>query len=602
MMKIKQYEKRNILILILLMIVAYAFLLIGVINSNPMHTTSDEFGGLVGAAHLAGLDWSGVISNSGYYGFGWYSLFFWLFKITDSPFIIYRTIIIVTALLKVLIIPIAYYILKNYLDIMDKYYLYSISFLMPFLHTSTVGVVSNEYILELLIWISMFLMCKSVSAKNRKQSILYTLLLAVVCFYSFFIHTRALTLIIALIIVYFVYAIIKKDRTTIIIIGGLPIFYIVSQKLIWIYQKNIYGVSDSAVRNGSVSVSNNFNLLDKDVWDVWFRMVIGMINTENIITGGLFIVGIVAFIYYLRCLIIRKHINFSIQGNMIFATSVLCIGATITAFLVSSWFEGMLYTWGIPSASNQYSYKGLMYVRYWNIYVPVFLLCTFSLLSKIETKKIIRLTALISIILHIIYIYKIVPLVQNNGNCASFLYGIGHYTENLQISSDYYLKCILISLSIEIIEFMLTQTKHCKYAIIISIVFMMSFHFTEQTEYNFEIKSRISSKIDASYHQKEELEKQGIDIGTIYLNDESGVTDNNWKIYSIAQFYFNRYTLQLELPKKMNDNDIIISTNKSNMIEKMYKTINCYVLDENEVWYTNLDLQNFEDNQGEYNE
>ena len=58
-----KHERRNIIII---MIIAYAFLLIGVIDSKPMHTTTDELGGLVSAAYFAGLDWSG--GNGGYDG------------------------------------------------------------------------------------------------------------------------------------------------------------------------------------------------------------------------------------------------------------------------------------------------------------------------------------------------------------------------------------------------------------------------------------------------------------------------------------------------------------------------------------------------------
>ena len=119
---------------------------------------------------------------------------------------------------------------------------------------------------------------------------------------------------------------------------------------------------------------------------------------------------------------------------------------------------------------------------------------------------------------------------------------------------------------------------------------MMVFHLNEQVEYNLTIKEQISSKITASYYKKCELEKQKIELGTIYLNDETRGTDTNWKIYSVAQFYFNRYTLQMELPQEIEENDVIISTNKSQVVEETFNDINCYVLDDNEIWYTYLNI------------
>jgi hypothetical protein len=72
------------------MILIYVILSIEVWDSYPMYMSTDELGTIVGAVELAGLDWSNDIKNSGYYGFVYYSLFFFVFKITDDPIIIYR--------------------------------------------------------------------------------------------------------------------------------------------------------------------------------------------------------------------------------------------------------------------------------------------------------------------------------------------------------------------------------------------------------------------------------------------------------------------------------------------------------------------------------
>lgn len=581
-----RYEKAVIL---LLMVIAYVFLMIGVWNSYPMHTTTDELGVLVGAAHLAGLDWSGVISNSGYYGFGWYSLFFWLFRLTDSPIIIYRTIIIITAFFRVLIIPIAYNILKNHLGVKQEVYLFMLSFLMPFLHTSTVGIISNEYILEFLIWIILLLICKSVTSVNIKKRILYSTLLVGAVAYSLFIHTRALTMLIAVTMVYFIYGTVYKKKQAISIVVGMPVIYVISQKVISIYQAAIYGEQGGALRNATVSVSR-FDIFDIKTWEIWFHMIVGIVNTESIITGGMFLAGVATLIFYVRSLIKTKRRVLPVEGNMILSIAVLCIGATIAAFLISNWFRGMFLTWGEPMASAQYAYKGLAYVRYWDIYVPPLIMCTFALLPKLTYKKIICTAMLVITVMHVAYIIWLIPLVKYNGNCAGFLYGVGHYNQEFQVTQDYFLKCIAISLIIAFMAFCVSQTKYRQYALVLFIGFTMLSHYNKQTEYNVSIKKRISSKIMASYEEKLLLDTQGIEIGTIYLNDESTGADNNWKIYSVAQFYFNRYTLKIELPTELKKNDVIISVLESHKIETMYQDINCYILDDNEVWYTYLEL------------
>lgn len=588
-----KYEKIKLLIY---MVLAYVLLLVGVVNSYPMHTTTDELGGIAGAAFFAGLDWSGVIANSGYYGFGYYSLFSPLFRITDSPIVIYRIIVMFTVFLRIAIIPISYYIMKNYLNIKSEWDLYLFAFLMPFLHTSTVGIISNEYILELIIWLVLLLMCKTIQHLGRdNKGLLYSFLLICICLYSLFIHTRALTLLIALFIVFIAWGIINKNKKVIFIIFSIPSIYIIAKQIITLYQQRVYGASGSSLRNGSVSVSNTFSFLDKNTWDVWGRMIVGLLDTETIITGGLFLLCVVVTIYYIFSIVQKNHNQQLLpeQGNMILAVTVLCIGATIAAFLVSGWFEGMLSTWGEVGAEKEYAYKGLTYVRYWNVYVPAFIMCNLALLTKLNYKKVINYAVVCLIVLHIIFICKVLHLVAQNIDCASFLFGIGHYEWGMQVSVDYYLKCIAISLFITLIAYAIVQTQFRKYAIIPFIILMICFHFNEQLEYNLEIKQRISSKILASYEEKCRLDKDNIDIGTIYLNDETAGTDANWKIYSVAQFYFNRYTLQVVIPPNLDKDDIIISTGRSQTLESQFKDIKCYVLDENEVWYTYLELPDY---------
>ncbi len=580
--------------IIFLMIIAYIILLIGVINSYPLHTSTDELGGIVGAAHFAGLEWSGVISNSGYYGFGYYSLFFWLFKITDSPIIIYRVIISITAFLRVLIIPIAYYISKIYLDIESEIMRFVCAFLMPFLNTTTVGLIANEYILELFVWLIILLVCKSESEKTQKR-LVYMILLVLSCFYILLLHTRALTLIIAVLIAVAICEILKKKKINLLIIaGGILAGYYIAKIVISLYQVSVYGGSGGELRNGSVQVSTSFNIFDIKTWDVWIHMIIGLIGTETVLTGGLFLVSVVAFIYYLVNSLRNKFRNTNSNCNIILGISIMCMGATMLVFLVSGWFEGMLMTWGEEGAGNMYAYKGLMYVRYWNIYVPPFILCMLAQLTHLDYKKITYTSVILLSILYLLFIELIVPLVGSNASAASFWFGIGRYHLDDVISKDFYYRCILYSLFVFMILFAVSTTKYKVVTMSLLIGFMAFNQVSETCNYNKDVKNRMSAKINSSYEEKCKLDKMGIDIGNIYLNETNEGIDNNWKIYSIAQFYFNRYTLQTELPQKLGASDIIISTSRSNDIEKKYKNADCYVLDENEVWYTQLSLIGYE--------
>ena len=168
-----KHEKRK---LILCMIVEYIILCAGHINSVPLHTSSDELGAIVSAAKFAGLDWNNVASKAGYYGFGYYGLFFPLFCCTDNPYIIYRVIAAINTLIKVCIIPLSFYIAKKYLAIKSEKMLYFVVCLMPLLRTYVDGTICNEYPLEVMFWVVALLCCKVIeylSISSRRFLLFY---------------------------------------------------------------------------------------------------------------------------------------------------------------------------------------------------------------------------------------------------------------------------------------------------------------------------------------------------------------------------------------------------------------------------------------------
>lgn len=572
--------------------ISYVLLTIGLISSMPLHTSTDELGAVAGAALFAGRDWSGVISNSGYYGFGYYSLFFWLFKITDSPIIIYRVIVITTAMLRVLMIPIAYYIAKEYLALRSEKMLYIGSCLMPFLYTSSIGVITNEYILELMFWLVILLLCKIIQYhENRVKKRIYITLLFLACCYLPFIHTRALTILIALSITVIGYSLYIKDYRYFLFVAGIPIAYLGSKEIILLYQQRLYGASGEEIGNGAVLISKTFSLFDFDTWDVWIHMLIGMIDTEIILTGGFFLICIVTFLFYLKDIFVSCYEGTKLYYNIVLCISILCMGATIFAFLLSNWFEGMLIDWKVANTGGIRAYKGLTYIRYWNIYMPPFALCSLGLLKSLDYKKIFGISMIVIVPVHLFFIQRVVPLICENGWAASPFYGLAGFRQGDLVNKEYYYKCLLLSMLIFLLAVFAVHSRYKQIALYLIIFLMVSSQITKIVCLDTDVRKNMSSKILASYEEKKKLDQRGVDIGQIYVEDLSKNKDKNWQIYSIAQFYFNRYTLQMELPEVLEYNDIIISTSKSEEIEKRYEDVLCYKLDENEYWYTYLLLQ-----------
>jgi len=107
--------------------------------------------------------------------------------------------------------------------------------------------------------------------------------------------------------------------------------------------------------------------------------------------------------------------------------------------------------------------------------------------------------------------------------------------------------------------------------------------------YNKKVMEQISSMVLSSYEQKCLLEESGVDIGQIYAYDDRKI-DSNWYICSVLQFYFYEYRVEDECPTTVGTDDIIITYGRSEKIEREFPQLNCYELDNNEVWYTNITL------------
>lgn len=597
-MEIK-YEKRKVM---LCMIIEYIILFAGHMNSVPLHTSSDELGAVVGAAKLAGADWGNVIAGTAYYGFGYYSFFSPLFMLTDNPYIIYRAIAAVNVLLRVLILPISFYIIKRYLKVKSEKVLYFTVCLMPLLRTYVYGTICNEYPLEFIFWIIILLSCKVVEYCNESKNrfVTYSILLLISALYMLTLHTRALVVLIALVIVFAVYGIGRKKKLF-FAMGGLTFAgYFLIKKTITFIQINIWGISDSAIAGGSVPLVEKINFLDPTTWMVQAHMLLGMIGTETILTAGGFILCVVVIIWYIYRLVSKRCVNVNIYCNIILSISILCMGATVVAFLCSGWFGGLYGAWNTDLMKSLYERKALTYVRYWNVYMPPMILCAIAILYHCQSKiadRLVICSLLVLVIVLVGFYYYIIPLIKDYSDSAQpFMPLMRVSWWNSKFDLSFYSTLILFSLGIASIIIIIYLKKKYILAGGILIAFMALQLLNESFYYDDIVESKASSMIDASFELKKRLEKEKYNVENIYLNDENQPLTSNWSIYYVAQFYFNKYLLQIDLPTQLNEQDIIISTGDSKNIETLFPHISKYVLDDNETWYTYMKLNDLEEN------
>lgn len=588
----KFIDEHEIFFVILMMITASIILCHSFFTAYPLHTTTDELGAIVGAASLAGYDWSGVIDKSGYYGFGYYSLFAPLFKFHLSPIVIYRIILIVTRILRGSVISgIAYYIGKHYYKFSLKVELIMLSIICVIpLHPLNSANIINDIVMDIFLWIVILSLCKiAENIERTSRCVKWIIVYIITTFWCLFIHTRALVIVIASFLALLGLLLYKKKIKILVSTITVPIVVIISKILIRVYQEEIWASSGDGLRNASVSIAKNISILDEKTWEIWFDILLGNITVQSLLTGGLFLLAVVVTIYFLYNVIVSKQTEETLYTNIVLTVSILCMGAALAAFLVSGWFMNMYDTWDTVEKGKAYCYKAMCYVRYWNVFAMPFLFTGVCLASKKEYKVCIKNTILFGIIVLFVFIKKIVPIIQTNSSAGSFLFT--YLTdEEEKVTEQFYYKCILFCILFVVAALVIYYMKTYREWAILPIMLLMVIGYNQaNVYYNRPVTEKISSMVLTSYNEKCQLEDSGVSIGQIYAFDDRKV-DSNWYIFSVLQFYFYEYRIEDEYPKEIQDNDIIITYGRSEMIETDFPQLKCYQLDDNEVWYTDLDL------------
>lgn len=583
-------EKRERTFLVVMMLLSSFILAYPLRNSYPLHTTTDELGAIVGAAGLAGYDWSGVIDMSGYYGFGYYILFAPLFKMHLSPILIYRIILIVTRIFRGCAISgMAYYLGKHYLGFSSKFVLMQFSVICIFpLHPLNNTNIINDIVLDIFFWFSILTVCKITEwCEEVKRCLIWIVLYLLNSFFVLFLHTRAIVIVIASFLVSIGIFIYKKKKIFLISMITIPIIG-VSKVVIKLYQNWLWDVSDEGLRNGSVIVNKGISIFDLKVWKIWATMLIGHMTVQTLLSGGLFLLVVtVAFRYCFRCIKNRKS-DGSIYVNIMFLISFMCMGAVFLAFMVSSWVIQMYETWDTIQKGQDYAYKALCYVRYWNVFFMPALLVGMFIFCKKEYQICMRETIYAGILLILCFINFVLPIIKSHNSAASFLYTYLTMT-NEKISAQFYYKSILICFFFSAIAIMIYKSKIRKISIL-SIIFLLIIGYNwANINFNEYIKQQISSMVLASYEVKCQLENEDINIGYVYAYDDRDV-ESEWAIYSVLQFYFYEYRIEDEYPAEVASNDIIITNHRSKKIEEDFPNLSCYQLDDNEIWYTEIKL------------
>lgn len=271
----------------------------------PLTVLMDEMCTLNGAARFAGLNWSNVVEAGSYYGFGFYALLSFIFKLTDNPFLIYHFILLVLVTIQSVIALICFHLLTEKFGIQDYLWGSIAAITCSYMVVSRAVSFSNEHPLILITWIAVWLIILLCEGQNNKRKAVYTFFLLLLFSYSLLLHTRAVTYWIAFMILVVLYGLVYRKCLI-----SMPVFVTVTavtvpigKYLIKNYQSSIWKMPNE-VTNTTINVSMPAFSLDSIKGFV--AIVLGEINTIGAYTGGISYIAIITCVYILFVCIKRR--------------------------------------------------------------------------------------------------------------------------------------------------------------------------------------------------------------------------------------------------------------------------------------------------------
>lgn len=526
----------------------------------PVGTLSDEVATMSSAAYLAGYDWSAVVSHAGYYGQGFTWLFSPIFMITDNPFIIYRSILLICTLVQSLPSLICYHILENYFNVKDKKIVCLISIACSYMVVTRGMVMFNEHPMILLSWVFALVILKLYKAKKNQAR--YFIYLGLLILYGLTVHARSITYFIALMIMLLFMSLIyrKSYRWLAYAAFGGGLAYIGSKCIVSIVQKSIWLAEEGeTLRNAEINWSLKeqiMQLFNPENWQAWLNIVLGQINTITICTGGVLVL-VVFICWKLLCGVVKDRKSFvQTEPNdlMICALPLLiffvsCIGITIFGQSLS-WLKGASEAISQGFDNNNYATKAFGYVRYFGPYVgPVFMIVLVYLYKKREDAlKLFKYGLGALIILQIYWNACVVPYIYHSEHpgAVEAYFPFSFYN----VDKPMRLLAILPASVVVILIFTIIWgcVKHNKIKMayfILSVVLIYQYLFNG-IEWDLRFEKVFYSYADSGYELINSIKEEVQLPKTIYAVDSRGMEDH--QTYYEYQFMLNRYTIIPEKP------------------------------------------------------
>ena len=553
----------------------------------------DRIGDLAAPTTLAGLDWTSLISQVGYYGYGFKWIYFIFFKISDNPYHIYWAITCMYIVLMSVISVMIYIIMDKYLYVQQKWFSISMAIYMGAIGTCDM---KSESSLYLATWIIAFLVVKACTLTTEKSRGIMACLLAAFLSYAVTLHERMVAAIIGFALFLILFRI-KKKRWIV-----PPAIYYPVQILLW-WGENILSNryrtlfwGSSQVKNGSaftgVVGANSLYFLDSlRGFKIAVSSAISNIFTLGTQTLGIGWIAICIFIFSILFMGKKKVVIAELREkeseNKEEGLYALIWYFGICAAIV---IAGLVVIGRNIYRGNLYGYKTFIYWRYYINFVYPIIVATlvWILRYKVNLKMIITcwIMGLVGVVAFLTKIYPTLEYAYQeytatwNTSSTSLPWVLYcEFRKGYDIKYNLYINLIIIAIVLLMSSLIMQGKKIVKYLIAILFVIMLyaqtnGFAFTKPTV-------QLSGDCyKQTYEFVQQLEEQGILDEKTYIYTE----DAPWTL----QYMLPGYCVQWGYPEQ-GENVIISQVNPSDVLQTYSEIENYYVyqIAENQFFYTN---------------
>lgn len=410
--------------------------LLFLLNTYTLSISGDEIFAMWPAAKMVGYDWSGVMEDYRYYGYGYSVLLVPFFALIKNPVILYRSLVLLMILAQSLSAPICCHLMKKYFELDNKLVLCLGGIACSYLVAVRAVYTYPEFIYTFMIWLIVWAMLKLTKC-SEKQKLPVTIMLIVLAAYALTVHSRGVAIWLALCVVIVFYAWVYREciinwKTMLICVVFGSVSYVVAKGGIQYVLNYIGGGAVTDVSNTSVNVSVSIfaTIKDSASWTTWLNIIMGQLNEALINTGGIAAAIVLVLLMLLWNAFLRKKEivgncdggqtakrHFDYKPYIIVSTFCLCAIVITIGGQSFTWLKGALRS---TQGGDPDSFRAFTYFRYYGAYVGPLLMCGIAYFAKKkELLDWVKERAIFAtILLQGYWVLCIIPLIRDFSGCV----------------------------------------------------------------------------------------------------------------------------------------------------------------------------------------